>query len=93
LAVRAALQEGNSDVLMQLLSRQHGDDIYEVALNPAWKTYGDAFQDLLRQGATLISDRSDLSINRKLDLPIPRDARLYVVSDEATINRIAGKRA
>lgn len=93
LAVRAALQEGNSDVLMQLLSRQHGDDIYEVALNSAWKTYGDAFQDLLRQGATLISDRSDLSINRKLDLPIPRDARLYVVSDEETINRISGKLA
>lgn len=43
LAVRAALQEGNSDVLMQLLSRQHGDDIYEVALDPAWNTYGDAF--------------------------------------------------
>lgn len=93
LAVRAALQEGNSDVLMQLLSRQHGDDIYEVALDPAWNTYGDAFLDLLRQGATLISDRNDLSINRKLDVSIPRDARLYVVSDEATYKRIAGKLA
>ena len=49
--------------------------------------------DLLRQGATLISDRNDLSINRKLDVSIPRDARLYVVSDEATYKRIAGKLA
>ena len=74
-------------------SRQHGDDIYEVALDPAWNTYGDAFWISLRQGATLISDRNDLSINRKLDVSIPRDARLYVVSDEATYKRIAGKLA
>ena len=90
LAVRSALQEGNSEVISQLLSRQHGDDIYEIPLNRAWKTYGDAFQDLLQQGATLLSDRSDLSINRKLDQLIPKDARLYIVADEATYRRIKG---
>lgn len=90
LAVRSALQEGNSEVISQLLSRQHGDDIYEIPLNRAWKTYGEAFQDLLQQGATLLSDRSDLSINRKLDQPIPKDARLYIVADEATYRRIKG---
>lgn len=90
LAVRSALQEGNSDVITQLLSRQHGDDIYEIPLNRAWKTYGEAFQDLLLQGATLLSDRSDLSINRKLNQPIPVGARLYVVSDEETYLRIKG---
>ncbi|WP_342671708.1 ion channel [Paenibacillus glacialis] len=90
LAVRSALQEGNSEVITQLLSRQYGDDIYEIPLNRMWKTYGEAFQDLLRQGATLLSDRSDLSINRKLDQPIPEGARLYIVSDEETYKRIKG---
>ncbi|OAB43544.1 ion transporter [Paenibacillus antarcticus] len=90
LAVRSALQEGNSEVITQLLSRQYGDDIYEIPLNRDWKTYGEAFQDLLRQGATLLSDRSDLSINRKLDQPIPEGARLYIVSDEETYKRIKG---
>lgn len=90
LAVRSALQEGNSEVISQLLSRQHGDDIYEVPRNPAWRTYGEAFQDLLLQGATLISDHSDMGINRKLDQPIPADARLYIVTDEETYLRIKG---
>lgn len=90
LAVRSALQEGNSEVISQLLSRQHGDDIYEIPVNASWKTYGDAFQDLLRKGATLISDRGDLGINRKLNQSIPQDARLFVVSDEETYQRIKG---
>lgn len=88
LAVRAALQEGNPEVLQQLISRQHGDDLYEVPADPAWSTYADAFQGLLQQGATLLSDRGDLGINRRLGERIPADARLYVVSDEATYRRI-----
>ncbi|WP_410512798.1 ion channel [Paenibacillus sp. BR2-3] len=91
LAVRAALQEGNSEVISQLLSRQHGDDIYEVPVNSSWKTYGDAFQALLSQGATLLADRHDLGINRKLTEPIPKDARLYIVSDQETFRRITEK--
>lgn len=88
LAVRSALQEGNSEVITQLLSRQHGDDIYEIPRSSAWRTYGEAFQALLQQGATLLSDRGDLGINRKLEQLIPADARLYVVADEETYLRI-----
>lgn len=88
LAVRSALQEGNSEVITQLLSRQHGDDIYEIPRSSAWNTYGEAFQDLLQQGATLLSDRGDLGINRKLNQLIPADARLYIVADEATYRKI-----
>ncbi|OKP83092.1 potassium channel family protein [Paenibacillus sp. P32E] len=90
LAVRSALQEGNPEVITQLLSREHGDDIYEVPRDAAWRTYGDAFQALLLQGATLLSDRGDLGINRKLDQPIPQEARLYIVSDEETYRQIKG---
>ncbi len=93
LAVRSALQQGNSDIFNQLLSRQHGDDIYEIPVRPDWRTYGDAFQALLREGATLLSDRGDLTINRKLSVPIPKEARLFAVTDEATYRAIsAGKR-
>ncbi|SFI39355.1 voltage-gated potassium channel [Paenibacillus sp. UNC496MF] len=90
LAVRAALQEGNSEIFSQLLSRQHGDDIYEVPLKPEWRTYGDAFQELLSRGATLISDRGDLGVNRKLREAIPPDARLFVIADKSTVDAILG---
>ncbi|MBW7455170.1 ion channel [Paenibacillus sepulcri] len=91
LAVRAALQEGNSEIFSQLLSRQHGDDIFEVPVEAGWRTYGDAFQDLLSRGATLISDRGDLGVNRKLNTPIPAGARLYIIADTATYQAITGK--
>jgi voltage-gated potassium channel len=89
LAVRAALQEGNTEIFSQLLSREHGDDIFEVPLQAGWQTYGDAFHDLLSQGATLIADRDDLGVNRKLDQRIPADARLYIIADEDTYRSIA----
>ncbi|MUT64598.1 potassium channel family protein [Paenibacillus sp. NEAU-GSW1] len=88
LAVRSAMQEGNSDLFRQLLSRQYGDDIYEAKRNAAWRTYGDAFRGLLEQGATLLSDRGDLGINRKLNDPIPADAKLYIICDEHTAKKI-----
>ncbi|SFB03733.1 voltage-gated potassium channel [Cohnella sp. OV330] len=91
LAARAAMKEGNADIFNQLLSRQHGDDIYEVPVRSEWLTYGDAFNDLLERGATLIADRNDLGINRKLREPIPAGAKLYIVADEATYRAIAGK--
>lgn len=91
LAARSAMQEGNSDLFRQLLSRQFGDDIYEVPVNRSWHTYGDAFKGLLELGATLLADRGDLGINRKLAAPIPKDAKLYMISDEATYKRIIGK--
>ncbi|WP_342591589.1 potassium channel protein [Paenibacillus shirakamiensis] len=91
LAVRSALQEGNSDILSQLLSRQYGDDIYQIPVQPSWTTYGDAFKDLLKQGATLLADRNDLSINRKLNQQIPSGAKLYIVSDADTYQQILEK--
>jgi voltage-gated potassium channel len=90
LAVRSALNEGTIDLYMQLISRQHGEDIYEVARKPQWTTYHDAFQDLLKQSATLLADRGDLGINRKLDTKIPDDAKLYVVCHPDTYKYIKG---
>lgn len=81
LAVRSALNEGSVELFNQLLSRRHGADIYQVPVKPSWVTYKDAFHDLLMQGATLISDHGDMTINRKLDAPIPPQAKLFVVCD------------
>ncbi|WP_419873977.1 potassium channel family protein [Candidatus Pristimantibacillus sp. PTI5] len=92
LAVRSALKEGNVDIFMQLLSRKYGEDVYEIPVDPRWATYGDAFQALLTKGATLIADRTDMGINRKLDESIPINARLFVISNDETINQIRSER-
>jgi voltage-gated potassium channel len=91
LAVRSALNEGSIDLYMQLISRQNGEDIYEVPRKPQWATYNDAFQALLKLGATLIADRNDLGINRKLDTSIPENAKLFVVCHPDTYLKINNK--
>ncbi|HZG86463.1 potassium channel protein [Paenibacillus sp.] len=91
LAVRSALHAGSVSLLTQLLSRRIGEDVFEVASRAEWRTYGDAFQGLLRLGATLIADGSDMTINRKLDEPLPRDARLFIICDKPTYERIRGQ--
>jgi voltage-gated potassium channel len=53
--------------------------LFEVRKRKEWKTYKDAFEGLLREGATLIADGNDLGINKKLDEPIRDDARLYII--------------
>jgi voltage-gated potassium channel len=88
LAVRSAFTKGISTVYSQLMSRQHGDDLFKISKQSKWKTYRDAFDDLLHQGATLIADREDLSINRNLDNQIPENAELYVICDRVTYEKI-----
>ncbi len=84
LFVRSAFRKGISSVYSQLLSRSHGDDLYLIPTFPKWKTYRDAFNELLELGATLIADHNNLSINRMLDEPLPKDAELYVVCNQET---------
>lgn len=91
LAARSALNEGSIDIFTQLLSNQYGPDIRYVPLRSEWKTYLDAFHDLLDEGATLISDRNDMNINRKLHDPIPKDARLFIVCEPDAYDKIIEK--
>ncbi len=88
LAVRSALYKGVSQVYSQLISRQHGDDLYKLSKKAEWTTYNDAFQDLLVQGATLIADRNLLDINRRLNEPIPEEAVLYIICDKETYKKL-----
>lgn len=93
LAVRSALLEDHGAIVSQLISRDHGDDLFEFPRRPHWKTYRDAFEELLNAGATLVADNGDLGINRKLDMSIPEDARLQVICNKETFaNLAAGER-
>ncbi len=88
LAARSALHAGSVSIFTQLLSSKVGEDVYEVGTRPEWKTYGDAFQGLLQLGATLIADGSDMTINRRLAEPLPAEARLFIICDGPTYERI-----
>lgn len=90
LAVRSAFSPGASNIFSQLMSSKVGDDLYELKKRPAWNTYRDAFDALLSEGATLISDGQKLDINRRLDQRIEENARLFVICDKSTYTRIVG---
>jgi voltage-gated potassium channel len=88
LAVRSALSKTASTVFSQLLSSKYGDDVHDVHPHPQWHTYGDAVQSLLAFGAILIADRGQLGVARKLDAPLPRDALLTVICDDASYKKL-----
>lgn len=88
MAVRSALSTTAAPILQQLLSAQDGDNLHDILPVPEWKTYREAFQALLSMGATLLSDRGNLGINRTLDAPLPADALLTIVCDDTTFKKI-----
>jgi voltage-gated potassium channel len=90
LAVRSAFHPGASRIVSQLLSQKHGEDLHEIGKKPHWTTYRNAFDELLKEGATLISDGERMDINRRLDERIRDDARLFVICDHATFARLKG---
>ncbi|MBD2860564.1 potassium channel protein [Paenibacillus oceani] len=90
LAVRSAFNHGASRLVSQLLTSHEGGDLYEIRKRPQWKTFRDAFEELLREGATLLSDGDNLNVSRRLDEPIPEDAKLFVICDSETYTRLIG---
>ncbi|WP_205668631.1 potassium channel family protein [Ammoniphilus sp. CFH 90114] len=89
LVAQASLHKGSSELFRQLTSKQYGDNIYEIHTQPHWRTYRDAFLDLIEQGATLLADRNQLDINRRLDEAIPERAKLFIVCNEETYQKIS----
>lgn len=84
--VRSLFSHGVTHMYSELMSIQYGEAMYEIPTRPEWKTYRNAFEDLLNKGATLVADRGDLHINQKLDSNIPEDAQLFVICDKETIS-------
>ncbi len=91
LAVRSAMHQNVSTIVTQLISRSRGEDLFEAKVDPKWQTYGDAFHDLIAKGATLIADRQQMDINRRLHEEIPSDAVLYVICNEDTHRKLITK--
>jgi voltage-gated potassium channel len=88
LAVRSAFNPGASRIVSQLLTSQDSGDLYEIRKRPHWRTFRDAFDELLKEGATLLSEGEQLNVNRRLNETIPDDARLFVICDSDTYKRL-----
>jgi voltage-gated potassium channel len=91
LAVRSAITKGITSLYSQLISRRHGDDLFQIKPIPEWKIYKEAFDALLAEGATLIADKDQLNINRRLDEQLQEDSLLYIICDNDTYERIITK--
>ncbi|MFC4321147.1 potassium channel protein [Litchfieldia salsa] len=89
MAVRSAFTKGVSYVYSQLMSHKYGDDLYQITPRPDWKTYRDAFNALILEGATLIANREGINISRRLDDPIERDMELYIICDKTSYEKIS----
>jgi voltage-gated potassium channel len=89
MAVRSAFSRGITEIYTQLLSYKEGENLFEVRKKDEWNTYKDAFEGLLKEGATLISDGNDLGINKKLNEPIRDDARLYIICSKEVYESLA----
>ncbi|PLS18517.1 ion transporter [Bacillus sp. M6-12] len=92
-AVSSLFHHGVIRMYSELMSRQFEEGMYEIARQPHWKTYRDAFIELLDKGATLVADHSDLQINKKLDHPIPTNAQLFVICDKETLRQLNNESA
>lgn len=84
---KASRYHGSSTVFTKLTSDVEGENIYQIIPDPEWNTYRDAFIGLLNKGATLLADRNDLNINKRLDEEIPSDAKLFVICSMETYNQ------
>lgn len=85
---KAAVDKGSSKMIMELLSSRSGVDIRKVEKRDLWTTYNDAFEDLKKVGANLISDRNDFNILTKLEERIPSNAELYVICSPESYKKI-----
>lgn len=90
LMAQAALHHGSSKLFKQILSNTDGENLYEINAKPEWKTYRDASIELFDMGAILISEGSSLDIARRHHEQIPDGAKLFIICDEGTYQKIVG---
>ncbi len=88
LMAKAAVDKGSSKLIMELLSRRSGVDIRKIKKKQVWDTYNDAFDDLKKLGANLISDGNDFNILSKLGERIPSESELYVICSKESYKKI-----
>lgn len=88
LMANSILHHGSSNMFMQLLSKQYGDNIWEIDPASSWDTYRDALEYLQKKGANLLAVGTDLGIMKRLDEKLPNDKELYIICDMDTFQLI-----
>ncbi len=88
LMAKAAVHKGSGKLVMKLLGRKNGVDLWKIKKRHVWKTYNDAFEDLKKVGANLLSDRNDFNLFSKLDEAIPEDAELFIICNKETYKKV-----
>ncbi|OES46259.1 potassium channel family protein [Domibacillus iocasae] len=87
LAARSIFFNGSSEIIRQLTCHD-GYDLYHIENNSGWQTYRDAKRVLDEKGILLVANHHDFSIMKKLDDPIPKNARLFIVCDEEAYSKL-----
>lgn len=89
LIAHASVHKGSSKLFMNLLSTESGEKIYVINKKKEWITYNDAFEEIKAMGALLIADHDDTSIIRRPNTIIPEQAKLFIIADENTFQKIS----
>ncbi|WP_256519943.1 potassium channel family protein [Domibacillus sp. A3M-37] len=87
LAARSILFNGSSEIIRQLTCHD-GYDLYHIDNKAGWQTYRDAKRVLDEKGILLVANHHDFSIMGKLDDPIPKNARLFIICDEKAYSKL-----
>lgn len=87
LMAKSAVHKGSGKLLMKLINSKTNANVWKINKKPHWKTYNDAFEELKKKGANLISDRNDFDIFSKLTMPIPDEAELFIICTSDTYEK------
>ncbi|MFC4024651.1 potassium channel family protein [Oceanobacillus longus] len=88
LIAKSGSYKGVSEVFRQLTSSNYGEDMFIVKPHKDWTTYLDAFNDLYKKGATLLSVDNDLNISSKSQEKLNKNANLLIVCKNNTYEEI-----
>lgn len=88
LMANATINPMSSNIFNQLLSKQYGEDLYEIRKKPHWNTYRDAAMDLFEQGATLIAVGMNMDVAKRADQPLTDEDRLYIVTSNDKVKSL-----
>ncbi|MEC5425718.1 ion channel [Virgibacillus sp. C22-A2] len=88
LIAKSGSYKGVSEVFRQLTSSNYGEDIFIIKPHRGWKTYQDAFNDLYKQGATLLSVDNNLDVSAKSNEKLNGKSKLLIVCKNDTFEEI-----
>jgi len=88
LMAKATLQPGTTTIFRQLLSKKFGNNIHVIRTKDTWKTYRDASQRLLDDGAVLIAVNEDMDFRSSNQKMLKENDILYVICHDSTFEKL-----